>query len=215
MAIVTEKSDTEPPSPDTGFRSTLTRVAKRADAFIEHAFAKVMPLVRSPWRLLVYIFINEMVCAFLYSIFEKKGIVASFWWTLVTVFTVGYGDMYPATLPGRFVGGIVMISGWLFLSLLLGHILTAFLPDPNVFTDEEQELIKDTLAKLLIFARVIRSLEGLIIYRLRRIHSDLKEIKRNQATILANQELILEHLGIAPFRPVQFVKNNDAASAKD
>lgn len=193
----------------------LARVARRADELIEHAFAKVMPLVRSPWRLLMYIFINEMICAFLYSIFEKKGIIASFWWTLVTVFTVGYGDMYPATLPGRFVGGIVMVSGWLFLSLLLGHILTAFLPDPNVFTHDEQEFIKDTLAKLLVFARIIRSLEGLIIHRLRRMHNDLKEIKRNQAAIMANQELILEHLGIEPYRPVQPSQNRTATLAKD
>ena len=180
--------------------NVLTRVAKRADALIEHAFTKVMPLVRSPWRLLMYIFINEMICAFLYSIFEKKGIIASFWWTLVTVFTVGYGDMYPATLPGRFVGGIVMVSGWIFLSLLLGHILSAFLPDPNIFTHEEQEFIKDTLAKLLVWAKVIRNLEGMIIFRLQQIKLDLKQIKRDQATIIANQELILERLGITPFR---------------
>jgi voltage-gated potassium channel len=215
MVIAAEKPSTEPSGSKSGFRSTLAHVAERADALIEHAVEKVMPLVRSPWRLLMYIFANEMICAFLYSIFEKKGIIASFWWTLVTVFTVGYGDMYPATLPGRFVGSIVMISGWLFLSLLLGHILTAFLPDPNVFTHEEQEFIKNTLAKLLVFARIIRNLEAMILYRLRRILSDLKEIKNTQTAILENQKLIMERLGIEPWQPVQFVKNNDAASAKD
>lgn len=192
----------------------LDNLFKRADQLIERTFAKVMPYVRSPWRLLMYIFINEMICAFLYSIFEKKGIVASFWWTLVTVFTVGYGDMYPATLPGRFVGSIVMISGWLFLSLLLGHILTAFLPDPNVFTDAEQEFIKDTLAALLKLAKKIVGLLYAILGKVAKIVIDIEQIKRNQATILANQKLLLEHHGIEPYHPVQPSQNRTAALTK-
>ncbi len=214
MATATQKPKTELSSSKSGFRNTLAHVAKRADGLIEHAFAKVMPLVRSPWRLLVYIFINEMVCAFLYSLFEKKGIIASFWWTLVTVFTVGYGDMYPATLPGRFVGGIVMVSGWLFLSLLLGHILSAFLPDPNVFTHEEQEFIKDTLAALLKLAKKIVGLLYAILGKIGKIAIDLGEIKRNQAAILANQELLLNHYGIEPHRPVNPRNNGKATLTK-
>lgn len=35
----------------------------------------------------------------------------SIWWAFVTIATVGYGDMYPITLPGRFFAIILMIGG--------------------------------------------------------------------------------------------------------
>jgi len=43
----------------------------------------------------------------------------SLWWTMVTVSTVGYGDMYPATLAGKLFGILVIISGVLFNSLII------------------------------------------------------------------------------------------------
>lgn len=33
------------------------------------------------------------------------------WWSLTTISTVGYGDLYPTTLEGRFIAGILMIFG--------------------------------------------------------------------------------------------------------
>lgn len=33
------------------------------------------------------------------------------WWSLVTMSTVGYGDLYPVTLGGRLVAGVVILSG--------------------------------------------------------------------------------------------------------
>ncbi len=33
------------------------------------------------------------------------------WWAIVTITTVGYGDVVPRTVPGRLVGVCLMISG--------------------------------------------------------------------------------------------------------
>jgi ABC-type amino acid transport substrate-binding protein len=47
-----------------------------------------------------------------------EGIGSGFWWSAVTMTTVGYGDKSPVTLPGRLValvwmfGAIIMISGF-------------------------------------------------------------------------------------------------------
>ena len=35
----------------------------------------------------------------------------AFWWAIVTTTTVGYGDTYPVTVVGRFIGSLVMIVG--------------------------------------------------------------------------------------------------------
>ncbi|MGD7045612.1 ion channel [Jeotgalibacillus proteolyticus] len=49
----------------------------------------------------------------------------SFWWTMTTVTTVGYGDFFPVTIPGRLVGIILFIFGIGLIGVLIGKIVEA------------------------------------------------------------------------------------------
>ncbi len=57
---------------------------------------------------------------------EYRGLWDSVWWALVTVFTVGYGDISPITIGGRLVGIFVMISGVTLVSLITATISSIF-----------------------------------------------------------------------------------------
>lgn len=48
------------------------------------------------------------------------------WWALVTLATVGYGDVVPVTLGGRLVGTLVIMGGVLSLSLLTATVASIF-----------------------------------------------------------------------------------------
>jgi voltage-gated potassium channel len=48
------------------------------------------------------------------------------WWTVVTMTTVGYGDVVPTTVLGRVVGIFVMLSGITVISLLTATISSIF-----------------------------------------------------------------------------------------
>jgi len=50
----------------------------------------------------------------------------SVWWTLVTVFTVGYGDIFPRSTGGRLVGIIIMFMGVSMISLITATISSIF-----------------------------------------------------------------------------------------
>ncbi len=47
----------------------------------------------------------------IYSTFESKPISESIWWAIVTITTVGYGDIFPITTGGKIIAVILMTSG--------------------------------------------------------------------------------------------------------
>jgi voltage-gated potassium channel len=56
---------------------------------------------------------------------------AALWWAMVTVTTVGYGDIAPSTLPGRLAAVVIMLAG-------LGVISTLSASIAAYFVDQEQ-----------------------------------------------------------------------------
>jgi voltage-gated potassium channel len=52
------------------------------------------------------------------------------WWTYVTVATVGYGDRYPVTDPGRVVGVVTLTVGVVLYGALAAFLANAFTRSP-------------------------------------------------------------------------------------
>jgi potassium voltage-gated channel Shab-related subfamily B protein 2 len=55
-----------------------------------------------------------------------KSIPDSFWWTMVTLMTVGYGDEVPVTGPGRLVACLAMLASVLLMALPISVIGSEF-----------------------------------------------------------------------------------------
>ncbi len=56
--------------------------------------------------------------------FPNYGIAV--WWAIVTLATVGYGDVVPTTPLGRIVGSAVIILGVTFLAFLTATVTSLF-----------------------------------------------------------------------------------------
>ena len=55
------------------------------------------------------------------------NILASFWWAIATLTTVGYGDVYPVTALGKILSGIIALLGIGLVALPTGIISSGFI----------------------------------------------------------------------------------------
>ena len=55
---------------------------------------------------------------------DFKSIPDSVYWAIVTITTVGYGDMSPVTVIGKFVAGVIMLTGYGIIAVPTGIITT-------------------------------------------------------------------------------------------
>lgn len=56
---------------------------------------------------------------------RAQGIFSGFWWAMVTMTTVGYGDVAPRTVPGRLIGLVWMLTALLVVSFFTASITSA------------------------------------------------------------------------------------------
>jgi voltage-gated potassium channel len=58
-----------------------------------------------------------------------SSIPATIWWAVVTITSVGYGDMVPVTILGKILTGVITLSGLAILALPAGIITSGFLEE--------------------------------------------------------------------------------------
>lgn len=120
---------------------------------------------------LVYTIIIVLLGAGGLTLTEGMELRDALWWSIVTVTTVGYGDLVPKTGGGRIIATLVMLSGIGFLGALTGTISTYFL---NRKEDTYRpKIVEDMVEKLEHF-------DELSLEEFQQIVSVLELIKRGQ-----------------------------------
>ena len=109
----------------------------------------------------------------------------AFWWAIVTVTTVGYGDIYPVTLEGRMIATVVMIVGIAILGILISS-LGAQLLESRMKSQSRRE---ENSIKALIKNKIDK-LEGLqneeivtLLNLISNLHSDMNKGTNDEKTV--------------------------------
>ena len=74
-----------------------------------------------------------------------SSIPASLWWALVTLTTVGYGDVVPITALGKIFGGLITIMGICFYALPAGILSSSYTSQMQLKRDRFKDTVRSVL----------------------------------------------------------------------
>ena len=104
-----------------------------------------------------------LTAAFVATLVDRKDFPnfwLAAWWAIVTLGTVGYGDVVPTTILGRIVGSVLIVFGVTFISFLTAVVTSMFVSAEqreqrelaerrrDARDDETRELLRDLAARL-------------------------------------------------------------------
>jgi voltage-gated potassium channel len=80
---------------------------------------------------------------------EYSSIWEGMWWGLQTVTTVGYGDVTPTSVAGKFVGAAVMLEGVAFVAIVTAAITSTFVERAQARRGIDEATRRDLAAQRL------------------------------------------------------------------
>lgn len=109
---------------------------------------------------LISLIVLTVVIGVVITPLEKKfGRITTFqttgdglWWAVTTITSVGYGDYYPVTVPGRILGGILSILGVTMFGIVIALVTVELFRNEQLFywkrTVERFDRLEELLKKL-------------------------------------------------------------------
>jgi hypothetical protein len=113
-----------------------------------------------------------------------KFYLDSFWVVVITMMTVGYGDIYPNTHMGRIVAFISAIVGMVIVSLLIVTMSTLV-----EFTSEEKKA--HSLIKKMNITQDMKTTARLLISNILRLNMIKRKKEKNKLPLFLNHILII------------------------
>jgi len=114
-----------------------------------------------------------LLAGFIVTIIDKEDFPdygTAVWWAIVTLGTVGYGDVVPHTGWGRVVGSAVIIVGVTFIAFLTAVVTSLFVEEEQkthraviedaqrAYQDETSRLLRDLASRLSTVERLLREM---------------------------------------------------------
>ncbi len=132
-------------------------------------FAMIMIMISS---ILIYVMEAHNPASKINTLFD------AIYWSVVTIFTVGYGDLVPVTHEGRVVAMVIIVSGIAVISFATSIIVSAFTEKLDVI--KEEKLIDD-VSKLETFYLICgySSLTHEVIHRLKKIFKHIVILEKD------------------------------------
>jgi voltage-gated potassium channel len=119
----------------------------------------VASVILTSFLLVIFCSIAILICEQQDSNANIKTAGDAIWWSVSTITTVGYGDVYPVTAEGRIVAMILMIAGIGLFGILSGLAASFFVGS------KQQGIVHE---------------ENKILARLEKLEEKIDQLKRNQ-----------------------------------
>jgi voltage-gated potassium channel len=111
----------------------------------------------------------------------------AFWWAIVTVTTVGYGDIYPVTAEGKIIASTLMVVGIGILGVLISTLGGSFIesrlkPKVNNIEEDTKKKINEKINKLELLNKDEFSI---LITSITTLYTDLNRQKQKRNETLS------------------------------
>ena len=99
-----------------------------------------------------------------------------FWWALVTITTVGYGDITPLTTLGRLVAGTLMFVGLGLIATVTAIVSAKFIA--NYVDHHTNDDVLEKLEELEDEIEKIEEIESKVVGKLKELEEEIDELNK-------------------------------------
>jgi len=113
---------------------------------------------------------------FLFSRTPNQNYEDGIWWALVTITTVGYGDIAPLTTLGRLVAGTLMFVGLGLIATVTAIVSAKFIA--NYVDHHTNDDVLEKLEELEDEIEKIEEIESNVVGKLKELEEEIDELNK-------------------------------------